>query len=142
LTQIRHLWHTYAMRYPAALSLILCLGAFSQSFAADPPTAAATPAQSSESTPPAAAATAASSDNKTAKSGTGMTPQEHVLRTAGYKPRVRNGETVWCRQETAIGSRLAQQERCGTPEQIERSVQEAKDTVEKLQHTVTERQSN
>jgi hypothetical protein len=71
-----------------------------------------------------------------------MTPQEHVLRTAGYKPRVRNGETIWCRQETATGSRLAQQERCGTPEEIERSVQEAKDTMEKLQRTVTQHQSN
>jgi hypothetical protein len=71
-----------------------------------------------------------------------MSPQEHVLRTAGYKPRVRNGQTIWCRQETATGSRLAQQERCGTPEEIERSVQEAKDTVEKMQRSVTQRQSN
>jgi hypothetical protein len=147
LTQIRHLWHIYAMRFQAALSLSLCLGAFSHSFAAEPPAASAAPAQSSAvSSAPAAAATAATapaaSDNKTAKNGAAMSSQEHVLRTAGYKPRVRNGTTIWCRQETAIGSRLAQQERCGTPEEIERSVQEAKDTVEKLQRTVTERQSN
>jgi hypothetical protein len=71
-----------------------------------------------------------------------MSSQEHVLRTAGYKPRVRNGTTIWCRQENATGSRVEQQERCGTPEEIERSVQQAKDTVEKLQRNVTQRQSN
>jgi hypothetical protein len=147
LTPISHLWHIYAMRNLAGLSVLLCLGAFSYSFAADPPPASTAPAEST-ATPsaPAAAATAATtppaSDNKAAKNGSGMTQQEHVLRTAGYKPRVRNGTTIWCRQETAIGSRLAQQERCGTPEEIERSVQEAKDTVEKLQHTMTEHQSN
>ncbi len=140
------------MRYQSAMSLFLCLGTFSLSFAADPPSTSTEPAQTSvvSTAPPVSPAAAAAtpapsdkpSDNKAAKNGTGMSPQEHVLRTAGYKPRLRNGETIWCRQETAIGSRLAQQERCGTPEQIERSVQEAKDTVEKLQHTVTERQSN
>jgi hypothetical protein len=135
------------MRYPAALSLFLCLGAFSHSFAADPPSVSTAPAEPAATTSAPAAATTtatapAASDNKPAKNAAGMTPQEHVLRTAGYKPRVRNGTTIWCRQETAIGSRLAQQERCGSPEEIERSVQEARDTVEKLQHTVTERQSN
>jgi hypothetical protein len=131
------------MRYQTALSLFLCLGAFSHSFAADPPSASTAPPQSSAVSSAATTSTApAASDNKGAKNGGAMSPQEHVLRTAGYKPRERNGTTIWCRQETAIGSRLAQQERCGTPEEIERSVQQAKDTVEKLQHTVTERQSN
>jgi hypothetical protein len=135
------------MRYPAGLSLLLCLGAFSHSFAADPPSVSTAPAEPTATTSAPAAATTtatapAASNNKTAKSGTGMTPQEHVLRTAGYKPRVRNGETIWCRQENTTGSRVEQQERCGSPEEIERSVQEAKDTVEKLQRTVTQHQSN
>ena len=139
------------MRYQAALfgSLYLgslYVGAFSQSFAADPPATTIEPApaaapSSETSTPPTPAATPSASQSKVADDAAGAA-QSHRLRAAGYKPRVRNGTTVWCRPETALGSRLAQVERCGTPEQIDRSVQNAKEAVENMQKNVTQRPSN
>ena len=146
MTQIRRLWHIYAMRYQAALSFVLCLGAFSHSFAADPPSAPAAPAQATAVSSPTTAASATAtappaSDVKTAADAA-LVAQTHRLRTAGYKPKVKDGGTIWCKQETALGSRLAQVERCGTPEQIDLSTRNAKDAVETMQRNVTQHQSN
>ena len=134
------------MRYQAALSLFLCLGAFSPSFAADPPSASAEPAQSSAvSSAPAAAAsatTAPAASEKTTAADVALAAQIHRLRSAGYKPKVKNGETIWCKQQTALGSRLTQVEICGSPDQVEQSIQDSKDAVEEAQRRVTQHQSN
>lgn len=145
LTPNGHLWHICAMRYQAALFIFLCLGAFSQSFAVDPP-APSTPVQATAAaggTPTASAtATAAAASDKNTAAEAALATQTHRLRSAGYKPKVKDGVTVWCKQETALGSRLSQVERCGSPEQIEQSMQDAKDSVERMQKNVTQHQSN
>lgn len=96
--------------------------------------------------PAASAATAqsaaATGDTKKAAADGALAAQTHRLRTAGYKPRVKNGVTVWCRQETALGSRLAQVESCSSPEEIDQAAQNAKDTVEKMQRNTSQHQSN
>ncbi len=134
------------MRMQAVLFVSLSLGAFSQGFADDPPATSAAPVQataasSNTSTAVTTATTPPASDNKAAADAA-LVAQTHRLRTAGYKPKEKNGVTLWCKQDTALGSRLTQVERCGSPEQIEQSVQDAKDAVEKMQRRVTERQSN
>ena len=143
MTCIRHLWHIYTMRHLAALSFAVSLGAFSYSLAADPPSASAPPAQSA--TAPVAATTAATaptvSDHKTAADAA-LAAQIHRLRSAGYKPKVKDGATIWCKQQTALGSRLSQVEICGSPDQVEQSIQDSKDAVETAQRRVTEHQSN
>lgn len=131
LTPIGNLWHIYAMRYQAILTVAPCLGAFSPGFAADPPATSAVSAQ----------ATAASADTSAA-AGAALVAQTHRLRTAGYKPKVKDGTTIWCRAETALGSRLSQVESCGTPEQLDQSVRDAKEAVQNMQKNVTQRQSN
>ncbi len=135
------------MRNLAALSFILGLGAFSYSFADNPPSASTASAQS---TPASSATTAAgatatappASDNKKTLADAALVAQVHRLRSAGYKPKVKDGVTIWCKQQTALGSRLTQVEMCGSPEQVEQSIQDSKDAVETAQRRVTEHQSN
>ncbi len=145
LTPIGNLWHIYAMRYQAVLTVALCLGAFSPGFAADPPAISAASAQATAASADAsAAATAATTRPASDKAAAvaALVAQTHRLRTAGYKPKVKDGTTIWCRAETALGSRLSQVERCGTPEQIDQSVRDAKEAVQNMQKNVTQRQSN
>jgi hypothetical protein len=47
---------------------------------------------------------------------------EKNLRSAGYKPEMRNGAKLWCRKEPVLGSRLAEQKNCGTAEELRQSV--------------------
>lgn len=133
------------MRYQTVLGVALCLGAFSPGFAADPPATSSAPAQataaSSDTSTAAATATTPPASDKAAADAA-LVAQTHRLRSAGYKPKVKDGTTLWCRPETALGSRLSQVERCGTPEQIDQSVRDAKESVEKMQKNVTQRQSN
>jgi hypothetical protein len=126
------------MRYPAALSLFICLGASSHSFAADPPSASAEAAQSSavSNAPPAVASV------KPTAADSALVAQVHRLRSAGYKPKVKDGATIWCKQQTALGSRLSQVEICGSADQIEQSIQDSKDAVEEAQRRVIQHQSN
>jgi hypothetical protein len=138
------------MRYPAALSLLLCLGASFDCFAADAPSEPAEPAQSSAASnaPPAApaavatAATTPAASAKTSAADAALVAQVHRLRSAGYKPKVKDGATIWCKQQTSLGSRLTQVEICGSADQVEQSIQDSKDAVETAQRRVTERQSN
>ena len=63
---------------------------------------------------------------------------EKRLRAAGYKPEMVNGEQIWCRKETALGSRLAAQKVCGTAKSLALSEQETQDRFTSSQ----KRQSN
>jgi hypothetical protein len=134
------------MRKLAALSIILGLGAFSSSFADDPPATSTAAAQStpasSATTAVATTATAPPASAKTTSSDVASVAQVHRLRSAGYKPKVKDGTTVWCKQQTALGSRLTQVEFCGSADQIEQNIQDSKDAVEVAQRRVTEHQSN
>jgi hypothetical protein len=66
-----------------------------------------------------------------------LVAQVHRLRSAGYKPKVKDGSTIWCKQQTALGSRLSQVEICGSPDQVEQSIQESKEAVEEAQRRGT-----
>jgi hypothetical protein len=128
----------------AALSFVLGIGAFSCSFADDPtPTASAQSIPASSATTAAATtATAPPTSEKTSAADAALVAQIHRLRSAGYKPKVKEGSTIWCKQQTALGSRLTQVEFCGSADQIEHSIQESKDAVEEAQRRVTQHQSN
>jgi hypothetical protein len=130
------------MRTSIALFALLSTGLLTQALADEPsaaPAAAATAAQSGA----ASATTPAAADPKAAAtlSDAATVAQIHRLRSAGYKPQIKNGETQWCKAQMETGSRLTHVNVCGTADQIEQSIQDAKDTVEKIQRDVTEHKS-
>jgi outer membrane receptor protein involved in Fe transport len=111
------------MRIAAGLLASLAAGAVTIALA-DPPTEA-TPAAPAAQAAPAAAATAAA-PAAAAVPAAPATPAakpeidkdtRHFL-AEGYKPEMRGGEQVYCRKETALGSRLAPVKNCGTIEQL------------------------
>jgi outer membrane receptor protein involved in Fe transport len=113
------------MRIAAGLLASLAASAVTIALA-DPPTEAnpaATPAQQTTpaaATPtaaaPAAAATPAAPTTPAAKPEIDKDTQHFVAE--GYKPEMHGGEQVYCRKETALGSRLAPVKNCGTIEQL------------------------
>ena len=130
-----------------AVGLLLCLGAGSMTSAlADPPTKpspAAAPAQAEAAAPCKCAPTAASApsspdapaaqaaENKDAAAQAAAAKAaidkdtQHFL-AQGYKPEMRSGEQVYCRKDTAIGSRLTPVKNCGTIEQLKLAEQKTK----------------
>jgi hypothetical protein len=89
---------------------------------ADPP--AETTAAPTATAAPATSTTASNTVNA----------DEKEMRSQGYKPKMHNGEKVWCRQEEQIGTRLAMHgETCGTVDQIKARTQSARDTTEATQ---------
>jgi len=107
--------------------------------AASPPAATAPPAATSTSSTPA---TATSSNAATASSPASAaagpakesdTALEKRLTNSGYKPRMRNGQKVWCKQQGELGSRLGGQEDCGTPDELRMNVQQQQDNVRSVQ---------
>jgi hypothetical protein len=114
------------MRIAAGLLASLAAGAVTIALA-DPPTEAA-PAPAQQAAPaaastaastaaaPAAAATPAASATPAAKPEIDKDTQHFVAE--GYKPEMHGGEQVYCRKETALGSRLAPVKNCGTIEQL------------------------
>ncbi|HEY6823975.1 MAG TPA: hypothetical protein VI195_06010 [Steroidobacteraceae bacterium] len=101
--------------------------------------AAAAPAATSTSSTAATAASsnaaASSTAAHTAAASTAETDAalEKRLTNSGYKPRMRNGTKVWCKQQGELGSRLGGQEVCATPDEWRRAVRENQDVVEHIQ---------
>ena len=119
-----------------AVGLLACLAAGALTCAlADPlaettpatpaaaPAAAATPAAEPAPATPAAKVEAASAA-PAAKAQIDKDTQ-HFL-ALGYKPEMRRGEQIYCRKETALGSRLAPVKNCGTIEQLKLAEQQTK----------------
>ncbi|HXB17563.1 MAG TPA: hypothetical protein VNV40_01900 [Steroidobacteraceae bacterium] len=105
---------------------------------ADPSTdtAPATPAApnaapAAAATPDAAAAAQAAAKAAAEKAEIDRDTQ-HFL-AEGYKPEMHGGEQVYCRRETALGSRLAPVKNCGTIEQLKLSEQETKNGLRDTQ---------
>jgi uncharacterized protein involved in type VI secretion and phage assembly len=117
------------MRYPIALSISLCLGALAPSFAAEP-AAPATPATAVAT--PAAQADASKGAEAAKTQSAELDAQAKRLRAAGYKPKVQNGQTVYCRKEAVVGSRFPQ-EVCGSAESIDKVTQNGKDLADDVQ---------
>jgi hypothetical protein len=131
------------MRSINGLLILLSVGIASQALAADPPAppaqnaAAATtsaapsaPAAATAAAAPTAAPTAAKTDAATSNGGTEA--QVKTLRSAGYKPEKHNGQTLWCRRETQLGTRFATKS-CGTAEDLERQTKESQDMATRVQ---------
>lgn len=96
--------------------------------AARAPAAAASPSASDTVAPRTAAPrTAAAAQAATAKPELDQDTQ-HFL-AEGYKPEMHGGEQIYCRKETALGSRLSPVKNCGTIEQLKVAEQRTKSGV-------------
>jgi hypothetical protein len=111
------------------------------STASEPATPAAAPAEAAKSSAMTAATTATDAASPDAAKAAAdaeakAKSQEKRMRGRGYKPSVRNGTTLWCRNETQLGSHFTQSV-CGTADDIDRTEQAAKDTTTDMQNHVT-----
>ena len=122
------------MRHLKLLLVSLCVGALSQALAADPPppppAVPATPVSSAPPTLSTAAASAAKPQDATAAAS--LEAQTKRLRSAGYKPEVHNGVTLFCRNEQKMGTRF-ETKTCSNGDDIERAARDAKDTIKNTQ---------
>jgi hypothetical protein len=86
------------------------------------------------SAPPAAVSTppAASTAKTESPKQVDVEAQTKRLRGQGYRPETRNGMLLYCRKETAIGSRF-ESKICGTADELDKSAQNSKDLVETIQ---------
>jgi hypothetical protein len=114
-------------------ALVVLAGAMTQAIA-DPPAA-----PQSSSTEAAAPATAQTTSTTTK---TSMSSEEENLRAQGYKPKMQNGQKVWCRSETPIGTRLSHGDTCASAEQIKARTQSGRDATDTAQRTMMNPMSN
>jgi hypothetical protein len=143
------------MRPAAALLAILTISGVSLAFA-DPPATAVAPESPSTPAPngaaddntgqndaahtPATAAAAAATTpavapaNPTPSTSDERQMSKQLLRLQGYKLSMRNGEEVYCRRETPLGSRLPTALHCVTVAEAELMEQQGRETTEHLQH--------
>ncbi len=133
-----------------AVGLLACLGAGALTSAlADPqieaqsaPAPAAAAAASAPATPASAATDAADAAATKAAAAAAAAKAEldkdtqHFL-AEGYRPEMHGGEQIYCRKETALGSRLAPVKNCGTIEQLKVSEQRTKAGVYDAQRQQT-----
>jgi hypothetical protein len=110
-----------------AASLAACLGVaagnliLSSDSRAEPPSAASA-AHSSTATAAVVPADGAQLDKDV----------QHFV-ALGFKPEMHGGEQLYCRKETALGSRLAAVKNCGTIAQLKLTEQSAKADVAQAQ---------
>jgi hypothetical protein len=111
-----------------AVGLLACLGAGALPSAfADPP---AEPAPAATA---AATVEAATLPPATKPAAPQIDPDEKRIISEGYKPEMRHGVKMFCRREQVLGSRLGEEKRCATLEQLKVSEQESKDLGRRLQ---------
>ena len=58
--------------------------------------------------------------------------QTKRLRSQGYRPKVQNGRTVFCRREVVLGSHFGS-DVCGTADELDKTTASAKETVAEMQ---------
>jgi len=131
-----------------AVGLLACTGAVSLALADDPPAAPA-----SAPAPPAASALAAASASAAATAAPASAAQsattaasaakpavdkdvEHFTQE-GFKPEMRHGQELYCRRETALGSRLTAMKTCGTIEELKAKEQRTRDDLQQAQQRQT-----
>lgn len=125
------------MRIAAGLLACLAAGVLGSALA-DPSTDTAPATPAAPNAAPAAAATpdataAAQAAAKAAAEKAEVDRDTQHFLAEGYKPEMRGGEQVYCRRETALGSRLAPVKNCGTIEQLKLSEQETKNGLRDTQ---------
>ena len=130
-----------------AVGLLACLGAGALTSAlADPSTETApaatagpattvAPAAPAAATPAPATETSAATQVISAKAELDRDTAHFVAE--GYKPEMRNGEQIYCKKETVLGSRVNGQKRCGTLEQLKLGELGAKENVSDIQRRQT-----
>jgi hypothetical protein len=122
----------------AARLTALCICAFSASFAEEPQTPAPqTPAAAAVATAPAPAPAADAKPAATAEADkaaekAAMDAEIKKMRSRGYKPVVRNGQTLYCRSEGEIGSHF-ERVRCNTLDELKQAELNGKDYVKSIQ---------
>lgn len=121
------------------VGMFTCLGlAALTSALADPPAAqpqASAPAAAPSASAPAAASTASTNQaaaEEAAKAAEVSSKEKHFM-SEGYRPEMHNGEKIFCRKESVLGSRLASQKICGSIDQLEAAERETRADVEQAQ---------
>jgi hypothetical protein len=127
------------MRIAVVLLACLAAGALTSAFADPQNEAQVAPAASpAPSAPAPAAVPATSAPDATATAQVAAAKAEidrdtqHFL-AEGYKPEMHGGEQIFCRKETALGSRLAPVKNCGTIEQLKLNEQKTTNGVRDTQ---------
>lgn len=130
------------MRYVTCLFVPLWVGVFSQTPAAEPAasdqsaaTAVAAPTAAPTHTP-AATTPAASDVPAEAPKEVDREKQAKRLRAMGYRPKVQNGRTIYCRSEAILGSRF-EKSICGSADDIDKATQNSKDFTEGVQRNTS-----
>jgi hypothetical protein len=116
--------------------------------AAATPDAAASPSEkapappqgapASSSAAPSTASTAGESPKPAAaaespKPAAAADPRVKQLLAQGYRPQMQNGQTLYCRTQEVIGSRLASKRVCGTVDELQSREQNYKDAAQSAQ---------
>lgn len=81
----------------------------------------------------APAATPAAATPAAAAAKPELDPFEKHLMASGYHPEMQNGEKVYCRKETPLGSRVGGVKNCGTAEQLKLREDQTKQGVGQAQ---------
>lgn len=89
------------------------------------------------SAPATAAAAQTAAGAKPAPHTPGERTAEQQLRREGYKPSQVNGETLYCKREAPLGSRIATTLHCMTVSEAEMIAREGRETTEHIQRTVS-----
>jgi hypothetical protein len=125
------------MRIAVGLLAVLSAGALTSALA-DPPTEAqsAPAAATAQPAPAASTAPATAADDAAARAAAAKAEldrdTQHFL-AEGYKPEMHGGEQVYCKKETALGSRLAPLKNCGTIEELKLSEQQTRNGLRDTQ---------
>jgi len=135
------------MRIAVGLLAALSAGAVTLALA-DPPTdtthtttaapaapapAATAPAAATHVAPAAAAPAATAAADQTVLIKAQLDRDTEHFLAEGFKPEMRNGEQMYCKKETALGSRLSTVKTCGTIEQLKLNEQAARANVSDMQ---------
>ena len=64
-----------------------------------------------------------------------LSAAEQRLLSQGYKPRMRNGQKIYCRPEPALGSRISAGQHCGTVSQLTTATQDGKEYLDQAQRS-------
>jgi hypothetical protein len=125
------------MRYLSTIALSISLLPLSLVNAGEPDVKTSPPAQTAQASSAPASATApavavnAAAD--TAKDGDQDGPIKR-LRARGYRPKMVNGTTMYCRGEAVLGSRFEKQ-RCGTADDLDKATRDSQNTVGDIQRS-------
>jgi hypothetical protein len=114
-----------------AATLVACLAAAAGALILGSASRADPPAEVSKAAPASTAAPAAVATDKVQLDK----DVQHFL-ALGYRPEMHGGEQLYCRKETALGSRLGAVKNCGTIAQLRLAEQSAKADVGNAQRQI------